>query len=81
MSNKAYDTIKFISLIIAPVATFMAALTQIWGIPYGTEITATLAALDALLGAIVIILRNNYIKNQQKTEELPEEGSSGQEEG
>lgn len=68
MPNKAYDTMKFISLIIAPVATFMAALTQIWGIPYGAEITATIAAADVLMGAIVTIAKSIYDKEQHQEE-------------
>jgi hypothetical protein len=64
MSNKAYDTMKLISLIIAPIATFTAALSQIWNIPYGAQITATIAAADVLMGAIVTIAKRNYDKEQ-----------------
>lgn len=63
ISNKTYDTFKFIALLIAPLCTFFAALVDIWGIPYGSQIVATIAALDALMGAIVIILKNNYVKS------------------
>lgn len=63
ISNKVYDTLKFIALLIAPLCTFFAALVEIWGIPYGPQIVATIAAFDALLGAIVIALKNNYMKN------------------
>lgn len=63
ISNRTYDTLKTISLIIAPICTFFAALVEIWGIPYGPQIVATLAALDVLLGAVVIILKNNYEKS------------------
>lgn len=66
MSNKTYDIIKFISLIIAPVATFMAALAQIWNIPYGAEITATLAAFDIFVGAIVTIAKSIWDKEQHQ---------------
>jgi hypothetical protein len=34
MSNKTYDIIKKIALLIAPAVTFFAALVDIWGIPY-----------------------------------------------
>ena len=63
ISNKVYDTIKFIALLIAPICTFFAALVEIWGIPYGAQIVATIAALDTLLGAVVIILKSIYEKN------------------
>lgn len=68
MPNKAYDIIKFISLIIVPVATFTAAIIQIWGIPYGAQITATIAAADVLLGAIVTAAKAIYDKEQHQEE-------------
>lgn len=63
INNKTYDVIKLIALFIAPLCTFVAALVEIWGIPYGAQIVATLAALDTLLGAVVIILKSLYEKS------------------
>lgn len=60
MSNRTYDTIKNIALIITPVLAFLASLITIWNIPYGAELTATLTALDALTGAIVIVAKKIY---------------------
>ena len=62
MSNKTYDVIKMISLIGAPAITLIAAIISIWNIPYGAQITATLAAIDTFLGALVTILNVNYKK-------------------
>ena len=62
MSNKAYDTLKTIALVATPVLAFMASVVSIWNIPYGAETTATLTAIDALLGAIVVALKINYNK-------------------
>ena len=62
MSNSTYDTIKKISLLILPSATFLASLVDIWGIPYGNQIVATLAALDVFAGAAVAILAADYHK-------------------
>ena len=73
MSNKAYDTMKLISLIIAPIATFTAALSQIWNIPYGAQITATIAAADVLMGAIVTIAKKSYDKENAMQKTTPEE--------
>lgn len=64
INNRTYDIIKFIALLIAPICTFIAALVEIWGIPYGPQIVATIAALDTLLGAVVIVLKNIYDKQQ-----------------
>lgn len=67
MSNKTYDTVKNIALIVAPVITFAGAIVSIWNIPYTAEITATLAALDTLTGAIVLVAKKIY-EDKQKGE-------------
>lgn len=64
MSNKVYDTLKLIALLIAPLVTFAASLVDIWGIKYGSQIVATLAAIDVLFGAIVAIAKAMYDKKQ-----------------
>lgn len=60
MTNNQYDTLKKISLVIAPLCVFVASLVSIWGIPYGDQIVATLAAIDVLIGAIVAIAHDTY---------------------
>ena len=66
MSNKTYDVIKFISLLIAPIATFVAALVSIWGWgDIGAKVVATISAVDVLLGAVVIVLKTLYDKQQK----------------
>ena len=64
MTNKAYDTLKFIALIILPISEFVGAMAHIWGFAYGAEIVATLVAVDALLGTLVKILADKYHKEQ-----------------
>lgn len=56
MSNTNYDSLKMVALLIAPLIVFVAAVMDIWEIPYTKEVTATLAAVDTLLGATVAIL-------------------------
>lgn len=70
MTNKKYDTLKTIALIIAPVTVFFSTIADIWGIPYGAQITATLAACDVLMGAIVVIAKRNYEAKLKATETL-----------
>ena len=65
ISNNTYDTIKIIALLIAPIATFVAALVDIWGIPYGSQIVATISALDVFVGALVVILKTIYEKAKE----------------
>ena len=67
MSNKVYDVLKFIALTVLPaLATLYAALSAIWGLPYGKEIVGTITAIDTFLGAILHISSANYKKEQEK---------------
>lgn len=65
MSNKTYDIIKNVALIVAPIITFLGALVSIWNIPFSAEITATLSAIDILAGAIVLVAKKIYDNNQK----------------
>ena len=69
MSNETYDILKKLALIAAPAITFLTAIVNIWGIPHGTEIVATLAALDTLIGAVVAVLSAQYQKKQRAQKE------------
>ena len=69
MTNKAYDTIKLISLFGAPILVFISAIVSIWNVPYMTQITASLAALDSLLGAFVIVAKKIYDNKEEKGNE------------
>ena len=60
MSNKTYDVIKAIALFAVPVLAFITALCSIWNVPYCEQITATLTAIDTLLGGIVIVAKKLY---------------------
>lgn len=60
MNDKTYDIIKNTALIITPVLAFIASVVSIWNMPHGAEITATLTAIDTLLGAIVIVAKKIY---------------------
>lgn len=60
MTNKTYDTMKIVALILAPVLAFLASVVNIWGIPYGEQIVATLTAIDTLIGAIVVAANKAY---------------------
>ena len=64
MSNRVYDNLKIIALILAPVLAFLASIVNIWGIPYGEQIVATLTAIDTLIGAIVVAANKAYNKQQ-----------------
>lgn len=69
MSNKAYDTLKLIALIAAPVSVFVVAVLSALGVPQTDTVTAILAALDTLLGSLVEIFRRQYEKQFRWTDE------------
>lgn len=61
LSNKLYDILKRIALYVLPaLATLWLTLAKIWGFPYGTEIGATITAVDVFLGAVLGISSKNY---------------------
>ena len=61
MKNKTYDILKTIALKVLPALEFLViAIFKIWGLPYGAEIGATLAAVDTALGIILGISSRKY---------------------
>ena len=66
MPNNIYDKLKIIAWTLAPLITFVGALCSIWGIPNAEKITATLAALDTLLGSLLTISNDNYHKEDEE---------------
>ena len=63
LSNKTYDVMKWIALILIPaVAVLYGALAPVWGWPYKDEIVYTLTAIDTFLGAILGISTAQYNK-------------------
>lgn len=61
LSNDTYDILKKIALIILPaLATLWLTLGKIWGLPYTTEIGATITAVAVFLGACLEISSKNY---------------------
>ena len=65
LSNETYDLLKWVAQILLPaLGTLYFALSKIWGLPYGVEITGTFSALDAFLGVCLGISSDNYHKNK-----------------
>lgn len=68
MSNKTYDVLKYIAMIVLPaLGTLYFALSSIWGLPYGEQIVGTLTAVDAFMGALLGLSTAQY--NKQKDED------------
>lgn len=75
MSNKTYDILKQIALWAVPLSVFIASLGNIWGLPYAEQISATLAAVDVLIGAIISVSSKMYHAQEMEDpiEDLEEE--------
>ena len=58
LPDKVYDILLIIAQYVLPaVGTLYGALVQLWNLPYGEQILATMLALDTALGALFNIGR------------------------
>ena len=63
LSNETYDILKEIALTIIPaLAVLYATRGKRWGLPYVSEIPATLMAIDTAMGVMLHISTNEYHK-------------------
>lgn len=67
MKNKTYDFWKRVAMYYLPaLATLVITIFDIWNIPYGEQIGATITAIDTALGVILGISTYNYNKAIKK---------------
>ena len=67
MSNKTYDILKIVAIIVLPlIQTLYVGLAQIWGFGFGDQINATLqliiGAINVILGAALVKSSSDYHK-------------------
>lgn len=63
LSNKVYDVLKWITLIVLPaIGTLYFALAGIWNFPYGEQVVGTIVAIETFLGALIGISNAQYNK-------------------
>ena len=63
MSNISYDRMKWFALVFIPAfEVLILTLGKIWGIPYYSEIGASVAALGVFLAAILGVSSKAYYK-------------------
>lgn len=79
MKNSTYDILKKIALVVLPaLATLVITIFNIWNIPYGEEIGATITAIDTALGIILGISTYQYNKEvnaiKETTKKLSKKG-------
>lgn len=69
MSNKTYDTLKWIAMYLLPaLGTLYFTLAGIWNFPYGEQIVGTITAIDTCLGVVLGISTAKYNKKSGDTE-------------
>ena len=70
MTNKVYDTLKWIAQYLLPaLGTLYFTLSQIWGFPYGEEAVGTITAIDTAIGIVLGISNSQYRKEYIVIEE------------
>lgn len=60
MSNRAYDIVKNLALILAPICTLIMALLQAFDVIDNETGIAIASAIDTFLGAIVVVAKQIY---------------------
>lgn len=69
LSNKTYDVLKEVITIWLPaIGAFYYKLADIWGMPYGEQVVATISAFVACVGVILHISTVNYNKAQAEAD-------------
>ena len=69
MSNKVYNILKWIAMIVLPAcATLYLGLSNVWGLPYGEEVSTTITLVNTFLGTVLMISTNQYNKRVDSNE-------------
>lgn len=69
MSNKVYNILKWIAMIVLPAcATLYLGLSNVWGMPYGEEVSTTITLVNTFLGTVLMISTNQYNKRVDTNE-------------
>lgn len=65
LSNKTYDTLKWIAQYFLPaVGTLYFTLAGIWNLPYGEQVVGTITAADTFLGVMLGLSTAKYNKSK-----------------
>ena len=61
LPNKVYDVLKWIVIIVLPaIGAAYTGLSQIWTLPYSSQIPATITVICTFLGAVLCISTAEY---------------------
>ena len=74
MSNKVYNILKWVAMIVLPaLATLYLGLSNVWGLPYGEEVSTTITLINTFLGTVLMISTNQYNKRVDDNANIEEE--------
>lgn len=63
LPNKVYDVLKYIFFFVFPAIVFLwGVLYPVWNIPYGEQVSITLAGCQTALGILLGITNTVYNK-------------------
>lgn len=66
INDRVYDVLKWVAMLFLPaLAVLVKTVFAVWKIPFGDEISTTIMALDAFLGAILGISTIQYNKGEE----------------
>lgn len=61
MTNKVFDYLKWVAILVMPaLATLVAVIFPLWGIPYADEVAQTITALATFLGVVLGVSNGTY---------------------
>lgn len=67
LDDKWYDVLKWVAMLFLPaLAVLVKTIFAVWSIPLGDQISTTIMALDAFLGAILGISTIRYNKESEE---------------
>lgn len=70
LSNKAYDTLKWVALVALPaLQVFWLTVGKVWGFPYLTEVGATIGATGLFIAALLGLSTKAYLEEVDGTQD------------
>ena len=77
LPDRIYNIFKWLCIIVLPaLAVLISKVFEVWGIPYGPQISVTIEYIAVFLGAVLCISQIGYTKAQATpvVEEVTEDG-------
>lgn len=70
MSDRLYDTLKWVQKICVLLAAFYKGIAAVWGLPYGSEVSQTFLLIATFLLGILEMASATYNKELTSSPEM-----------